>query len=65
MGDYLHCFAEIITVSLLGNYVPVYFSCCYIGVYGQVFINKTFIVTKVEVGFCTVVCNKYFTMLIR
>ena len=44
---------------------PVYFSGSNIRIFCQAFINKTFIMPKIQVSFRTVVRHKHFTVLYR
>lgn len=56
--DYLYCFAEVIAVTLFFKYIWINLTCCKIWILVEVFVNKTLIVTEVEVGFCAVQLHK-------
>ena len=65
MGDHLDCFSKISSFSFFGNYGLINAACGYIVCLGGVDIQKTFVVAKIEISFCSVFCNIAFAMLIR
>ena len=65
MRDDLNCAAEIVAAAFLVQHIPVHLACCKIGILIQILINKTLIVSEVEVSFSTVVSNENLTVLIR
>ena len=65
MRYHLNGSSSKISVPFLLKNRPVYFSGCHIGIFVQIFIDKTFVVTKIQICFCSVFCNKYFSMLDR
>ena len=65
MGDNLYGASAEISATLFLKNAPVYFTCGDIGVLGQALINKTLIVTEIEIGLCAVVGDEYFTVLNR
>ena len=63
MRDNLNSPSAVIPMSFFLKNGPVNFTGCNIGIFIKAFINKAFIMSKVKVSFCTVVCDEYFTML--
>ena len=63
--NHLYRTAQIVATAFLVQYRPVNLTGGNIAVDGKIFINETFVVSEVEVGFCTVIGNKDFTVLIR
>ena len=44
---------------------PVDLSSGYVGILRQTFVNKSFIMPQIQIGLCSVVCDKYFSVLYR
>ena len=65
MRNDLYGFAQIFTSSFLLKNIPVNLAGCQIGILIQIFIDESFIVTQVQICFCTIVCYENFTMLVR
>ena len=63
MRDDLNSPTQIIPFSLLANYGFINLSCCEIIVLAHYRPNKAFIVTKIQVGFRTIIRYKHLTML--
>ena len=61
--DDLDSSAKIISPALLGDNVPVDLSGGHVGVYGQILVNETLIVSKVKISFGTVISHKDLAML--
>ena len=55
--------AEVIAAALLGDDVPVYLSRSHVGVYRQIFVNKSLVVTEVKVGLRSVIGHEYLAVL--
>ena len=65
MWNYLYSAAQVITFTFFIDYRPVHFTCCNVGTFTKVNIDKAFIVTQIKVSFSTVICYEYFTVLVR
>ena len=61
--DHLNGPSPKISMPFLLKNRPVNLPGCYIGILVQILINKTFIMTKIQVCFCSVFCNEYFSVL--
>ena len=55
--------AAVIAATLLLKNGPVYFSGGHIGILIKIFVDKTLVMSKIEVGFCAVIGHEYLTML--
>ncbi len=64
MRDYLNCLSQKITTTLFIYYRLVYSSCSNIICLRGRHIQKSFIMSEVKVGFCTVFSYVTFAMLI-
>lgn len=58
MRDYLNSSSAKISAAFFLKNGPVDLSCCNIGILCQAFIDKSFVMTKVKVSFCTVIRNE-------
>ena len=65
VGNDLYGFSEIVATALCGQHSLINRTSCCIGTTRQIFIDETFVVTQVEVGFAAIVGYKHFTMLKR
>ena len=65
MGDNLHCASAVIAAALLVQNRPVDFTGGNVRILCQRFINKAFIMTKIQVCFSTVVSHEYLAVLNR
>ena len=65
MWDNLNSSAAKVTATFFRENGPIYFSGCYVGLFGQIFINETFVVAKIQVSLCTIIRNEHFTVLYR
>ena len=63
--NHLYRTAQIVATAFLVQYCPVNFTGGNIAVDGKIFINEAFVVSEVEVGFCTVLRYIYLAVLIR
>ena len=63
MRDYLNSSSAEISAAFFLKNGPIDLSCCNIGILCQAFIDKSFVMTKVKVSFCTVICNENFSVL--
>ena len=63
MRDDLNRMTAEIATALLVQDAPVNLSCCHVRTLVQTLIDKTLVVSKIQIGFCTVICYKYFAML--
>ena len=61
----LHRLAEVFTVALLVQHVPVHLSRGQVGIFRKVLVNKALVMPKVEIGLRTVLGHEDFAMLIR
>ena len=59
----LYRFAEVLALTFLVEHRPVHLAACKVAVFGKVGVDKTLIVSKVKVGFRTVVGYKHFAVL--
>ena len=64
MRNDLHRGAKIFTTAFLIKHIPVDLTGGEVGIFVEVFINKAFVMSKVKVGFGTVLGNIHFTVLI-
>ena len=65
MRDYLNSSSAEISAAFFLKNGPVDLSCCNIGILCQAFIDKSFVMTKVKVSFCTVIRNENLSVLYR
>ena len=65
MGNNLYCGAQIFSAAFFVQHIPEDFSGCQVGVLIQIFIDKPFIVSKIQISFSAVFRNIDFTVLIR
>jgi len=65
MWDNLNSSAAKVTATFFRENGPIYFSGCYVGLFGQIFVNETFVVAKIQVSLCTIIRNEHFTVLYR
>ena len=65
MRDDLNGMTAKVTTALLVQNAPVNLSGCHVGPLVQTLVDKTLVVSKIQIGLCTVICYKYFTMLNR
>ena len=65
MGDNLYGSSSKIAPTFFLKNRPVDFAGCNIGIFCQAFINKSLIVSQIQIGFCSIVCDKYFAVLYR
>ena len=65
MRNNLNGLAKVITTTLLVKNVPINLTSGNVRALGQININKTLIMTKIQVSLSTIVSYEYLTMLIR
>ena len=65
MWDNLYSSSAKISSTLFLQDTPVNLTCGHIGILCQTLIDKSFIVAKIQIGLCAVVCYKHFSMLYR
>ena len=65
MGNHLHCTAQVLSVALLVEYVPIDLSCGQIAESVQVFIDESLVVPQVKVCLRSVLGDKDFPVLVR
>ena len=65
MRNNLHGSSPEVSVAFLLKNGPINFSGGHIGIFIQAFIDKALVVTKIQVGFCSVIGYKYLSMLNR
>ncbi len=64
MGNHLDRRAGINSVTLIFNDGMIYFSRSHITMFIQILIDKSFIMTNIQISFATVFSNKYFSVLV-
>ena len=64
MRNDLHRGAKIFTTAFLIKHIPVDLTGGEVGIFVEVFINKAFVMSKVKVGFGTILGNIYFAVLV-
>ena len=64
MRDDLNGGTQIFAFAFLIQNIPVHFSGGKIGILVQVFVNESFVMAQVKVGFCTILSDIDFTMLV-
>ena len=62
MWDDLNGLSEIVTTALSSQHRLINTAGCRIGGTREILIDETLIVTKVEVGFATIISHEHFTM---
>ena len=62
--DDLNGTAKVIAPALFADDRPVDFPSRHIGAFGKININKTFVMSKVEIGFPSIIGDKHFTVLV-
>ena len=65
MWDHLYGTSAEVSVTLFLKNGPVDLSGGYVGVLIKALINEAFIMSKVQVGLCSIVCDEHFSMLDR
>ena len=65
MRNHLYSRAQVFSATFLAKDFTINFPCRHIWVLIQIDINEAFIVTKVQVCLCAIVCDKYFPVLVR
>ena len=65
MRNYLHGASQIIPVSLFIQHIPVHLTCRQIAELVEILIDKTLVMTQIQIGLCSVLRYKNFPMLIR
>jgi len=65
VGDDLNRTAAVIAPSFLLQDGPVNFAGGDIGIFAQVFVDKSFVMPQIQIGFRAVVGDKNLTMLYR
>ena len=65
MRDHLNGTTAVITTTLLLQNRPVNLAGGNVGIFIQIFINESLIMSKIQIGFCTILRDKNFTMLDR
>ena len=65
MRDHLNSRAQIFSPSFLIQHIPIDFSCRQIGIFIQVFINKSLIMSQIQICLRAVFRDKHLSMLIR
>ncbi len=65
MRDDLHGFAEIFAVALLIQNIPVHLSGGQVGIFVQILVDKTLVVTEIEVGLGAVIGDINLAVLKR
>ena len=63
MGDYLDGSSAVIAPALLVEYGPIDFSCGYIGILIETFINESLVMSQIQVCLRTVVSHKDLPVL--
>ena len=65
MRNNLYGSSAKISMTLFLKYRPVYLTGCHVGIFIQTFIDKSLIMTKIQVCLRTVIGYKNFSMLDR
>ena len=65
VGNDLNRLAQIFSPAFLIQDIPVYSARGEIGISVQIFVDESFIVTEIQIGFSTVFGNEHFAMLVR
>ena len=64
MRNYLNGSAKVVSPALPGKYVPVDFTGADAAASRKIFIDETFVMSQVKVGFGPVISDKNFTVLV-
>ena len=65
MRDNLNSAAAVIAATFTGKNIPVNFTAGYIGAAVEGTVDKTFIMSEIQVSLCTIICDENFAVLIR
>ena len=65
MGDDLYSTSAVITTTLLLQYGPVYLTGGNIGIFIQILIDKTLIMSQIQIGLRAILRDEYFAVLYR
>ncbi|MPM49254.1 hypothetical protein SDC9_95982 [bioreactor metagenome] len=65
MGNHLNGAAQVVAVALAAEHRPVHLAGCYRGVHREALVCKALVVSKVQIGLCSVVRHEDLTVLIR
>ena len=65
VGDNLYRLPQICALTLLVQHVPVHFTGGQVGVLVQVFVDKTLIVTQIQIGLGAVIGHEHLAVLQR
>ena len=63
--DDLHGLAQIFACTLLTQHIPVHLTGGQVGKLVEVFVDKAFVMSEIQVGFRAVLGDEYFTVLER
>ena len=63
VGDNLHGFSAVLAVSFLIQNVLIDFSACEGGAFCEVFVDKSLVVSEIEIGFRTVLGDEHLSVL--
>ena len=63
MGNHLYCSSTKFSFSLFLQDRPIDLSSCHIGIFIKTLINKSFIMSKIQIRFCSIVRYIDFPML--
>ena len=62
--DDLYGGSQILAASLLVEHIPIDLTGCQVGVFVQVFVDETLIMSKIQVSFSAVLCYINFSVLV-
>ena len=65
VGDDLYRLSKISALTLLVQHVPVHLAGGQVGVFVQIFVDKTLIVTQIQIGLGAVIGHEHFAVLQR
>ena len=65
MRDHLHRLAEILAVTLLIEHIGVDLACREVAVFVQILVDKTLIMTEIEIGLGAVLGHIHLAVLVR
>ena len=65
MRDHLYGCSAVIAVALFLKNIPVHTARGHVAVLRQVFIDKTLVMSQIQIGLCTVIGYKYLAVLKR
>ena len=65
MRNNLNSCPKVFSTAFLTKHFTINFTSCHVGIFVEIDIDETFIVTQVQICFSSVICHKNFPVLVR